>query len=58
MPISVTWQQERDFVEMLFENSLEKTLDYIAYKFDPEDVFTEAELIDWAESNGFVREGE
>lgn len=31
-------------------------LEYIGNEFDPEDVFSEGDLSDWAERNGYVKE--
>jgi hypothetical protein len=33
-------------------------LDYIASKFDPEDIYEFEDLANWAEENGYVKENE
>jgi hypothetical protein len=36
--------------------ALESAIDFISSEFEPEDIFTEKQLTDWAERNGFIKE--
>lgn len=51
-------KQEREFVNLLMEDALEKAMEWIGKHKSPEDVFSEQDLTRWAEENGFVREEE
>ena len=64
MVIGATTAQSEKFIEVLLDN-LEFALDgmdasfvlgWVQENFEPEDVFDEDILIDWAENNEFIRE--
>jgi hypothetical protein len=38
------------------DNILETTIDFIRDNMEPEDIFDEDKLIEWAEDNGFIKE--
>lgn len=40
----------------LSSSALDSAIDFISNEFEPDDVFTEKQLIDWAERNGFIKE--
>ena len=47
--------EDQDFVNaMISETLLEQAAEYIADNFDPEEVYPEQKLRDWAIDNGFV----
>ena len=45
---------ERDFGYTFFD----RIVDWVADNLDPNDVFDEEYLIDWAETNGYIKETE
>ena len=54
-----TSQQDRNFIEQFVREINLDTLfilDWVTDNFDPEDVFENDQLEDWALDNGFVRE--
>ena len=51
-----TRQKEDDFTMSVFGGVfLDTVVGWVADKLDPEDVFTEKQLEEWAEYNGFTR---
>lgn len=38
------------------QSALDDAIEYISREFEPDDVFTEKQLTDWAERNGFIKE--
>ena len=61
-----TTKQDKEFGEIMQENidttvtfggsALDAAIEYIGSNFNPVDVFTEKDLQDWAEANGYVKE--
>lgn len=59
-------KQDQEFNDLIKENaeveitlsstSLDIAIDFISSNFDPDDVFSEKSLNEWAESHGFVKE--
>jgi hypothetical protein len=50
-----TTNEDADFIKaMISQTLLEEAADYIADNFEPDDVFPEQKLRDWAVDNGFV----
>jgi hypothetical protein len=53
-----TAKQDADFISHMVPNDfLEICADYIASEFSPEDVFGADALHEWAQENGYIREG-
>jgi hypothetical protein len=49
--------QDSEFIEAMgLKYLLEQAADYIAANFDPDDVFSEEKLKEWALDNGFVED--
>ena len=47
-----TAKQDRDFISAMVSDSLlEDSIEWIGSNMNPEDVFTEEQLRDWAENN-------
>jgi len=53
----ITLQQEREFMEAISPN-LDQAIEWIKHNLNPQDVFDEEDLIEWAEDNGFFSEDE
>lgn len=56
-----TVRQDQDFIAEVInipDDLLEKSIDWIRDNLSPEEVFSEKQLNDWAERNGFVEGGE
>jgi len=60
-----TNRQDTDFAEVMKDSvdevkmsntSLDNAIEWIQSQLEPDEVFTEKQLISWAESNGFVKE--
>lgn len=57
-----TRKQENDFISEIQSfisidtDSLQNAIDFIGSEFEPEDVFSEKQLNDWAEANGYTKE--
>lgn len=52
-----TRKQDELFIkELIPDTLLELAIDWLQKNMEPEDVFTEAQLENWAKSNGFVDE--
>lgn len=60
-----TNRQELDFAEVMRDSvdeikmstvTLDNAIDWIADQLDPDDVFSEKKLEQWAESNGYKKE--
>ncbi len=55
-----TVRQDRDFRdivrEMIGDSVLQEAIDYISSNLDPDEVFDEKDLKNWAENNGYVKE--
>jgi len=50
-------QQNKAFTEALLpQYPLDEAVDFIQSNLDPADVFTDKQLCDWAESNGYKKE--
>lgn len=55
--MSTTARQDQDFLKALISDSLlEEAIDWIGSNLEPEEVFSDASLQYWAESNGYKRE--
>lgn len=53
----ITLIQEREFIEST-ATSLDVVIEWIKNNLNPEDVFDENDLIEWAEDNGFFQEND
>ena len=54
-----TSAEDQDFLKaMVSETLLEQAAEYIADNFEPEDIYSEQKLRDWAIDNGFVEKSE
>uniref|UniRef100_A0A6M3KFZ1 Uncharacterized protein n=1 Tax=viral metagenome TaxID=1070528 RepID=A0A6M3KFZ1_9ZZZZ len=54
-----TVKQDQEFVKHLIsEELLEIAIEWIADNLEPEDVFSEKALIEWAKSAGFIEDEE
>ena len=51
----ITLQQEREFMEKISPR-LDEVIEWIKNNLNPEDVFNEEDLIEWAEDNGYFTE--
>lgn len=52
-------RKEKDFIESVVCSSLlEEAVEWIQYYLSPEEVFDKSDLEEWAENNGFVKEGD
>lgn len=55
-----TEEQKRSFVLMLIKHvhyaSLEYSLQWMQSNLEPEDIFSEKQLSNWAEANGYIKE--
>jgi hypothetical protein len=51
----ITLQQEREFIDSISPD-LNQVIEWIKRNLNPEDVFDEEDLIDWAEDNGYFNE--
>lgn len=61
-----TKKQDNDFASLMKEDAdieititglvIDRAIDFISSNFEPIDVFSDKELQDWAESNGYVKE--
>lgn len=57
-------RQARDFKDYMVQliettmsdSSLQEAMDWIGTEFNPEDIFSEKQLAEWAESNGYTKE--
>jgi hypothetical protein len=55
--MATTHRQDTEFRDQLIKTTLlEEAIDWIGSNLAPEDVFRESDLVDWAESNGYVKE--
>lgn len=55
--VATTLQQDQKFIAEVInipDDLLEKSIDWIKDNLSPEEVFSEKQLNDWAERNGFV----
>lgn len=52
-----TARQDRDFAEKILEPStlLDKAIAWIRSNLEPDDVFSDDRLFEWAENNGYVK---
>ncbi len=49
--------KERQFIEDIFGwNTYDNIIDWIQRNLNPDDVFGEDQLMDWAEDNGYTHE--
>lgn len=53
----ITLQQEREFMENI-SPTLDEVIEWIKNNLNPEDVFDEDDLIEWAEDNGYFIDDE
>ena len=54
-----SYRDNKAFAESLNQdNLLDDAIDYITANLDPDDVFEESTLSEWAEANGYVKEDE
>jgi hypothetical protein len=54
--MSIGSADERNFLDYVVgQNILQESIDWISSNLDPDDVFDTDELIEWAESNGYVK---
>jgi hypothetical protein len=60
-----TNRQETDFAKVMKDNvdevkmsttSLDSAIEWMQSQLDPDDVFTEKQLENWAESNGYTKD--
>lgn len=52
-----TTKQDRNFLDEVFGSSmLEKAIEWIASNMEPEDVFSERQLKEWADAAGLVED--
>lgn len=60
-----TNRQETDFAKVIKDNvdevkmsttSLDSAIEWMQSQLDPDDVFTEKQLENWAESNGYTKD--
>ncbi len=59
-----TGNQDRKFAELMTShidasvstNSLDEAIEWIGGNLNPDDVFSEKDLRNWAESNGYIKE--
>jgi len=52
-------QQNNNFIQALLpQYPLDEAIDWIQNNLDPDDVFTEQQLRDWAEASGFVEDND
>jgi hypothetical protein len=49
-----TVKQDRDFADLVLDDMLENSIDWIAKNLAPEEVFSDDKLANWAESHGFI----
>lgn len=49
--------QNRDFIDaVISQYLLDEAIDYIAFNYKPEDVFSDEQLDEWAKDNGYYNE--
>jgi hypothetical protein len=59
MKRTTTTREDEDFVSAMdLKHLLERAAEYIAGNFDPEDIYPEEKLREWALDNGFVKSEE
>jgi len=51
----ITLQQQQEFIEAI-SPSLDEAIEWIKHNLNPEDVFDEGDLEEWATDNGFFTE--
>ena len=57
--MSTTSSQDRSFIQSTIETTLlQNAIDWIQTNLEPDAVFTEAQLEQWAENNDFVKRNE
>jgi hypothetical protein len=56
--MDTTYLQSRNFMENLFSGSLEKSIEWIQNNMEPEEVFNQNQLEDWAKENGYVKDSQ
>lgn len=53
------WTQETDFINnVIGRGILDEAVDWVKSNLEPDEVYDKEELEEWAENNGFVKEGE
>jgi hypothetical protein len=57
--MGTTYKQDKEFIDAIFpKDLLEQAIDWIGANMEPEDVFSEQRLTDWAKDIGMVAGGE
>ncbi len=61
MAVGTTPQQDRSFLELLVKEDINDVplsfvVEWVASEFEPQEVFSEAELSYWAETHGYILE--
>jgi hypothetical protein len=52
-----TSRQDKEFVESVISRTLlEDAIDWIKSNMSPGDVFSDSDLADWADSNGYIKD--
>ena len=55
--IRTSARQDSNFINEMFSSTLlEQAMQFIADNFEPEDIFEEDILKQWAEDNGYIKE--
>lgn len=55
--MSTTYRQDKEFLEELIpETLLEKAIEWIKSNMEPQDVFEEEQLMDWAEREQLINQ--
>ena len=49
------YRENKEFKDDIFGNILDDAINWIQSNLQPEDVFDEEKLKDWAEDNGYVK---
>lgn len=55
--IRTSTRQDSNFISEMFSSTLlEQAMQFIADNFEPEDIFEEDVMKQWAEDNGYIKE--
>ena len=52
--MSIDWNEKEQFAKDVFYTTLDDAIEWIKENLDPNDVFNDRELIEWALDHGFV----
>lgn len=52
--MSIDWNEKEQFAKDVFYATLEDIIEWIKKNLNPDDVFNDRELIEWALDHGFV----